>query len=182
MTLCYISPVLPFVGHFSSSSSYLDYRVLLKPLYPLQWFQHSVWRVGYEVKSMSLLLRQWPLLLGCLRYSSLCTLIIKPFLLMTLCYISPVLPFSGVLILGLPLMRWPRIITCFFRFLVIPFGPSLTCTPFLLRNVHFCMPLWQMLLWVCLLFSFDPWLRFIGVVLLHMVFSSLFLFIGFCYI
>ena len=31
-------------------------------------------------------------------------------------------------------------------------------------------------------FSFVPWLRFIGVVLLHMVFSSLFLFIGFCYI
>ena len=28
----------------------------------------------------------------------------------------------------------------FFGFLVIPFGPSLTCTPFLLRDVHFCMP------------------------------------------
>ena len=29
----------------------------------------------------------------------------------------------------------------FFRFLVIRFGLSLTCTPFLLRDVHFCMPL-----------------------------------------
>ena len=120
------------------------------------------------------------LLLGYLRYRSLCTLMMRPLLLMTLCHISPILSFSGVLILGLPLMSWPRFITCFSGFLVIPCGPSLTCTPFLLRDVHFYMPLWQMLLWVFLIFSFDPWLRFIGVVLLPMVFSYLFLFIEFC--
>ena len=40
---------------------------------------------------------------------------------------------------------------------------------FLLRDVHFCMPLWLMVLWVFLLFSFDPWLRFIGVVLQHTI-------------
>ena len=142
----------------------------------------DLWKVEYGVKSMSLLLQQWHLLLGCLRYSSLCTLMMRPLLLMTLCHISPLLPFSGVLFLELPLMSWPRFITCFSGFLVIPFGPSLTYTPFLLRDMHFCMPLWQMHLGVFLLFSFDPLLRFIRVVLLHMVFSSLFLFIGFCYI
>ena len=42
----------------------------------------------------------------------------------------------------------------FSEFLVIRFGLSLTCTPFLLRDVHFCMPLWLMLLCVFLLFSF----------------------------
>ena len=44
------------------------------------------------------------------------------------------------------------LIICSFGFLVILFGLSLICTPFLLRDVHFCMPLWLMLLWVFLLF------------------------------
>ena len=47
---------------------------------------------------------------------------------MTLCHISPVLPFSGVLILELPPMSLPRFIIFFFRFLVILSSPSLTCT------------------------------------------------------
>ena len=32
----------------------------------------------------------------------------------------------------------------FSRFLAILFSPSLTCTPFLSRDVHFCMPFSQM--------------------------------------
>ena len=70
----------------------------------------------------------------------------------------------------------------FSEFLVILSGQTLTCRPFLLRDVHFCMPLWLMLLGVFLLLLFDHWLRFIGVVLQHMVCSSLCLFIGFFYI
>ena len=89
-------------------------------------------------------------------------------------HFSLVLPFSGVLILVIPSMSSLRFIICFSWFFVILFGPSLMCTPFILRNVHFCMPLWLIPLWVFLLFLFDPWLRFIGVTLQYMVFSSLF--------
>ena len=39
----------------------------------------------------------------------------RPLLLMTLCHISPILPFSGVLIPGLPHMSLLRFIICFFR-------------------------------------------------------------------
>ena len=103
--------------------------------------------------------------LGYLLYDSQSTLMMRPLILMTLCHISSVLPFSWVLILELPPMSLLRFIICFSGFLVILSGPSLTCTPFLLRDVYFCMPLWLMLLWVFLHFSFDPWLRFIEVVL-----------------
>ena len=48
---------------------------------------------------------------------------------------------SWVLIHVSPLMSLLSSIFCFFKFLVILFGLSLICTPFLLRDVHFCMPL-----------------------------------------
>ena len=131
---------------------------------------------------MSLLLRYWPLLLVYLWYNSLSILMMRTFHLMRSCLTLLVLPFDGVLILVSLLMSLQSSTICFSRLLVIPFGPSLICTLFLLRDVHFCMPLWLMLLWVFLPSSFVLWLRFIGVVLNHMVFSFLFLFIGFCYI
>ena len=70
--------------------------------------------------------------LGHLWYDSQSTFILRPLLLMTLCHISPVLPFNGVLILVSPPMSLQRFIICFFGFLVILFGPTLSCTPFLL--------------------------------------------------
>ena len=104
------------------------------------WFEYD-WLDCYSIDAGSIeyVFRSiepifWPienLLLRYLRYRSLCTLMMRPLLLMTLCHISPILSFSGVLILGLSLMSWSRFITCFSGFLVIPFGPSLTCTPFL---------------------------------------------------
>ena len=58
-------------------------------------------------------------------------------LLMTLCHISSVLPFSGVLIFISPPISFLRSIICFSKFLVILSDPSLTCTPFLLSEVQF---------------------------------------------
>jgi len=60
---------------------------------------------------------------------------------MTLCLTSLVLLFSGVLILVSHLMSLLSSIICCSGFLVILFGLSFTCTPFLFRDVHFCMPL-----------------------------------------
>ena len=108
-------------------------------------------------------------------YDSLCSL-------MTLCNLLLVLLSSEVLILGSPLTSWPRFIIFSFGFLAIWFGLSLICTPFLWRDVHFCMRLSLILLWAFLIFSFILWLRYIRVVLLLMLFSSLSLFIEFCYI
>ena len=65
---------------------------------------------------------------------------------MTLCLTSLVLPFSGVLILVSPLMSLLISTICFSRFLVILFGLSITCTPFLLSDVHFYILMSPMLL------------------------------------
>ena len=132
-----------------------------------------------RAKCIQLLLWLWPLLLGCLRYSILSIRMMSLIHSMTLCHILLSLLSSGVLILGSLLTSWPRFVISFSRFLAILSSPSLTCTLFLSRDVHFYMPLSQMLLWVFHTFSFVPWLWFIGVVLLLMLFSFWFLFIGF---
>ena len=131
---------------------------------------------------MSLLLRQWPLLLVYLWYNNLFILMMRPFLLTTSCHSSLVLPLSGLLILVSPLMSLLSSIICFSGFHVIPFDLSLIYKPFPLRDVLFCMLLSPMLLFVFPLCLLAIQLRFIGVVLKLMVFSFLFLFIGFCYI
>ena len=64
---------------------------------------------------MSLLLRQCPLLLVYLWYSSLCTLTLRPLTLMTLCHSSPVLPLVGALIIVSPLLSLLSSTICFFR-------------------------------------------------------------------
>ena len=131
---------------------------------------------------MSLLLRQWPLLLVYLWYNSLFILMMRHLLLMTSCHSSLVLPFSGLLILVSPLMRLLSSIICISGFHVIPFGLSFIYTLFPFRDVLFCMLLSPMLLFVfpfCLL-AFQ--LRFIGVARKGMVFSFRFSFIGFCQI
>ena len=131
---------------------------------------------------MSLLLRQWPLLLVYLWYNSLFILMMGPLLLATSCHSSLVLPFSEVLILISHLMSLLSSIICFFRFHVIPFGLSLIYTLFPLRDVLFCMLLSLMLLFVFPLCLLALQLRFIGVARKGMVFSFRFSFIGFCQI
>ena len=131
---------------------------------------------------MSLLLKQWPLLLVYLWYNSLFILMMRPLLLTTSCYSSLVLPFSGILILVSPLMSLLSSIICFFEFHVTPFGLSLIYTLFLLRDVLFCMLLSPMLLFVFLICLLALQLRFIGVARKGMAFSFRFSFIRFCQI
>ena len=74
-------------------------------------------------------------------YNSLSILMMKTLHLMRSCFTLPVRPFDGVPILVPLLMSLQSSTIYFFGLPVIPFGPSLICTLFLLRDVHFCMPL-----------------------------------------
>ena len=130
---------------------------------------------------MSLLLRQWPLLLVYLQYNSLFILMMKPLLLTTSGHSSLVLPFSGVILVS-PLMSLLSSIICFSGFHVIPFGLSHIYTLFPLRDVLFCILLSSMLLFVFPLCLLALQLRIIGVARKGMVFSFQFSFIGFCQI
>ena len=131
---------------------------------------------------MSLLLRQWPLILVYLWYNNLFILMMRRLFLMTSYHSSLVLPFSGVLILVSPFMSLLSLIIYFSRFHVIPFGLSLIYTLFPLREMLFSMLLSLILLFVFPLCLLALQLRFIGVARKGMVFSFRFSFIGFCQI
>ena len=117
--------------------------------------------------------------LGCQWSNILSTLMMSLLPWTTSCLISLGLLSSGVLILGSPLLSSLRFIISSLGLLVILFDLSLICTSFFWSVVHFCMPLLLMLLLAFLIFLFVLWLSCIGVVLLLMLCSSLFLFIGF---
>ena len=103
--LCWMLIILLWLPWLESST----WTSLSTPMIPTLW-----WEVGYRVKSTPLLLRQWPLLLGCLWSSILSILTISLFPLMTSCHILLGLLSSGVLILGSPLTSWLRFIIYFF--------------------------------------------------------------------
>ena len=131
---------------------------------------------------MSLLFQQWPLLLGCLSYSSLCTFMMRP------------APLDDIMsYLTSTSIQWgidPRITShelieiyyLFFRISCHSIWPISHLHTIPIERYAFLYALVTNAPRSFPTLSFDRWLRFIGVVLLHMVFSSLFLFIGFCYI
>ena len=91
--------------------------------YAMSWIRGEEYTITPSVATSAL---------GYLWNDSQSTLIRRPLLLMTLCHISPVVSFSGVLILVSPPMSLLRFIIYFFGFLVILSGLSFICTPFLL--------------------------------------------------